>query len=476
MEDFRREFKAGAALFLLYGEIGVGKTRLMQELCQNRLAASRIHWLDLAAEASGDYTLHDSSAKVEDLFKAAQNGDIVVADHFEMALNKTRHQLFLSWSTDGVDKNLNLIIASSTEGFNELRQLSQQYQVRVQSFQHMPFSPDEVDAFLGFHLFPDHPTGKLSMPAALRNNLASTHGVVGQIIEIIARDGAQISSSDPSDSESIRQGSKIIVAVLVLCAFAIAGGWYYLRGQYDISGPPSIVAIEPEPVIQAMVEVEPVVEPEISRQTLSGARDDVEAEPELETLRDTSPVTKFEPESEAAAEVEDTTDTITQSVVSENPDTAAETDADIEKATHDGDQRIAVTGEDDPNTTRQQAEPNSERFKRELQQSLDWINSSETGVGTHQILVLNFNTFDVSVFYQYVDNLARQQVDISQLRIFKTYTGKSEVYSVVYGMYDSWQAAKLAQQDLPEVLRKIPPIPRSVGGILTEIQRLEINN
>ena len=133
MEDFTRELKSGSALFLLYGDPEIGKTRLLQELAQNRLPNSRVHWVELA-KIEDDDTLADRSAEIEAVFESAQAGDIIVADHFEEALQKLRHQLFLSWSTDGVDKNLNLIIASSTEGFNELRQLSSQYQVRVRLF------------------------------------------------------------------------------------------------------------------------------------------------------------------------------------------------------------------------------------------------------------------------------------------------------------------------------------------------------
>ena len=141
--------------------------------------ASRIHWLDLSEGNRNDDNLQDNSKGVETIFASAQQGDIIIADHFEKALKKTHHQLFLSWSTDGADKQLNLIVASSTEGFNELRQLSQQYQVRVQSFQQLPFSTDEVDAFVAFYLFPDQTTGKLSIPATLRKQLAAARGVVG---------------------------------------------------------------------------------------------------------------------------------------------------------------------------------------------------------------------------------------------------------------------------------------------------------
>lgn len=138
MEDFAREIETGSALFLLYGEEAVGKTRLLRELQANRLADARVHWIDMRVAENEDGDKADRSREIEEIFETAQSGDILIADHFESALKKTRHQLFLSWSTDGIDKKLNLIIASNIDGFDELRQLSQQYQARVQSFQQMP--------------------------------------------------------------------------------------------------------------------------------------------------------------------------------------------------------------------------------------------------------------------------------------------------------------------------------------------------
>ena len=87
--------------------------------------------------------------------------------------------------------------------------------------------------------------------------------------------------------------------------------------------------------------------------------------------------------------------------------------------------------------------------------------------------MLNFKTFDEAVYFEYVDSLARKQVDTTQIRIFKTYTGGAAVYSVFFGEYASRKAALKAKKDLPEVLRKTSPIPLSVGGIRQEIRRLE---
>ena len=494
MEDFTRELKAGAALFLLYGESDIGKTRLLQELSQNRLADRRVHWLDLNKDNHAVDSLHDHAREIETVFASAQQGDIIIADHFEMSLKKARHQLFLSWSTDGVDKQFNLIIASSTEGFNELRQLSQQYQVPVQSFQQMPFSTDEVNAFVGFYLFPEHPIGKLSIPAAVRKQLAATGGAVGKIIEILERDGAQIRSSSMATTGSMPLGSKIAVSVMVLIVLAIGAGWYYLDNRPRIvETVAEVVAIESEPMAIVEPEAEPVVETEIVTQAEVEPASEVVAAVEAEIAdeqltgaeSEVAPETRLEAENVTVLETENVTESAAQGTVTAEPGTASDTDAILIEEADSSQQETALAaaaaiseqGQAEP-AVEPEPEPEPEpsgtgRFQRELEMSHDWISSKAESVGTMQIMMLNFKTFDEAVYYEYVDSLARKQVDTTQIRIFKTYTGGAEVYSVFFGEYASRKAALKAKKDLPEVLRKISPIPRSVGGILQEIRRLE---
>jgi hypothetical protein len=292
MEDFARELKVGASLFLLYGDNGTGKTRLLRELSEKRLSSARIHWIDLNAESPDEKNQQLGSAEVEAFFDAANSGDIIIVDHFESALKKTRHQLFLSWSTEGVDKKLSMIIASSSEGFNEFRQLSQHYQVSVQSFELMPFNPDEVEAFLGFYLFPDHPIGKLSIPSDLHKQLVATDGAVGPIIKIAERDGAQIGSSPMTDTESIRKGSRILVTILILFAITAGVGWYFLSSQSAPLEAVPAVASEAEPVAT----FEPVVEAPV--------QEEPHAEPEAETVAELEPATSSLTEAELEVEPE----------------------------------------------------------------------------------------------------------------------------------------------------------------------------
>jgi hypothetical protein len=439
MEEFARELKAGGSLFLLYGESGVGKTRILRELGQSRLAGSRIHWLDLSEGNGGENTPQDNNRLVQSIFESAQQGDIVIADHFEMALKKTRHQLFLSWSTDGVDKQLNLIVASSIEGFTELRQLSQHYQVSVQSFQQMPFSADEVHEFVGFYLFPEQPIGNLSISPTLRRRLAATNGAVGRIIEVIERDSAEVSSSLVSNSASIRRGSRIIATVFILFGLALGVGWYYLGNQSEVAE----------------------LAPELAT-TESGSMTKVES------------VIVAEPEAEPETMPDSTNETAEQGVPSAETGSVADVEAVIVDGGNSAGQLASLSAATAVSNDPGQFEPSTASwFQRELKVSYDWVTSSAESIGTMQIMVLGFKTFDEAVYHGYVESLASKGVDTAQLRIFKTYTGGARYYSVVYGEYASRRAANQAKGSLPEALRKTSPIARSVGGILQEIRRLE---
>ena len=143
LEECEHAIGSHAGLYLVHGASGIGKTRLLQVLARERIDA-RVRWLDLADGDEDDGDLVDSSARIETVFANANPGDVIVVDHFERALKKSRHQLFLSWSTEGIDKHLGLVIGGHVDSIGELRQLAQHYQVRMEPFAMQPFSTEAM--------------------------------------------------------------------------------------------------------------------------------------------------------------------------------------------------------------------------------------------------------------------------------------------------------------------------------------------
>ena len=493
MEDFTRELSSGSALLLLHGENGMGKTRLLEELCRIRLTEHRVHWIDLGQGSHSEGSSQDNSRKLETLFAEATQGDIIIADHFEMALQKSRHQLFVSWSAEGVDKQLNLIVTSSTESFEELRQLSQQYQLSVKISQLEPLDNDEVDAFINFFLFPDRVPGKLSIPATLRGSLSDAQGAVGQVIGLLKLYGKQIKSSPAGESGSTGKTGRVIVWAFMFVLVATGVGWYTLNNQPGLfESEPQRVVIETEaeaPEFSATkIDSEVAVDTGTVSQTHSSFEPVVESASQLETAHHDEPQSMLETNSEEGVGAGATTESTNESEVSSETEvgelparadgtgvaatTETETEA-IEKSTQQIDtQPVEVINSNDQSAGLAEL-TGSERFRRDLETSYSWLDDKADTVGTLQIILLSHKTFDETVYYDYIESLAKKQVDVTQLKVLKTSNGSTEFYGVFYGEYASRQLANKARGDLPEVIRDIPPVARSVGSILQEIRRLE---
>lgn len=363
MEDFDKELKADPALYLLYGETRVGKSRLLQELIKTRLGDRRVHGIELRSGAKDGKGKQDRSVEIEKTFASARPGDIIVADHFESALKKTRHQLLVSWSTDGVDKELQMIICSNLEGFNELRELALRYHVSARSFRLKPLAPDEIEAFFAFYLFRDELVGKLNIPQYLHKQISQSGGVIGDLIDIAIRDGDQIENIPLRELESAGQKRWILGTVVSVVLLGFGFGWYYY------SGPDSFDTTASEPVQPDFSEI--LAQSDVGEPGLT--QEEVAFEPEPEATN--APVPQAEPEaavapangggSENLAQAEPVADTAAMSetgemeagseVVPETDELEAESEEEIESLAEA--EQAEPEQEIDPLAEAEQAEP-----------------------------------------------------------------------------------------------------------------------
>ena len=472
MEDFARELAQGSGLYLLYGEEGIGKTRLLQELQRSRLSDTRIHWIDLRAGRDDPTLEQDLGAEFIRIAKTAETGDIVIADHFEGASNKTRHQLFQCWVALEIDKQLSFIVASATHGFNDLRQLSLQYKVRVQSFQQQPYSREEVDAFIGFFLYPDSPLGNLSMPAQVRMQLTNAGGIVGKVVEIANRDGAQIQSTPINEAVTRRQANWMVVALAVLFIVLGAAAWYLfdqadtVEAQLPVDTSIAVIeplASEPEVVVDIEVDseadVQVVATVEIEDATVDGV-----VEPADDVNTEVADV--VEPEQEQDIEIVAVVEVPVEIGLDE--ETALEA---VENKKNSPNQLETPKLSND-NADKQLLQPgigHSQWFQQELSESLDWLKKLNRSQGAIQIMWLGSDSFTESAYGEYIDRLGNRGVNTAQIRIFQADSGRVDGYNVVYGKYRSRQHASDSIAALPKVLRSNSPIPRTIGGILDEI-------
>ncbi len=226
MEDFAREIKTGSSLFLFYGEKGIGKSRLLEEIIQTRLIREKVHQIDLRSVEQASDQFQDYPALIEEYFVRAAKGDVIVIDHAEAASDKTRNQLFQSWVSEGVEKDLNLIVNCNAVVFDELCQMASDHQVLLKSYQVMPFDKSEIESFVCFYLFPDNPVTKLVMAASITEKLLATNGKIEEIVAIADQHSEQIELSLKVIDGSLRRASRIAVPALIIGLFTIAVGLY----------------------------------------------------------------------------------------------------------------------------------------------------------------------------------------------------------------------------------------------------------
>jgi len=446
LEDFVREISLASSLFLLYGDTGVGKTRLLNQLATKRLADYNCHNIDFAQNNQSDM-----ANVFEQVARDAKPGDVIMVDHFEAASNRAQDQIFKSWLTDGRDKKLNIIIAAISTSFNAFRQLAQQYQVEARSFQLMPCSTAEVESYLHFRLYPDEALGELNIPSALRTQIRSSNGVIASLNKIIERDGDSISLGITQERRS--RSPVFLVIGLLTIILAVAGYFYFQQ-----------IKPEPSPGKASDAELAKVDEaesPSEEKQLTNG----VEIAVELTSTQNL----------EEGGSVENT-DAVKMSEVEGNQTQESHTETGEQITTNPID-----TTEENSNTesvaTTLDAEvmeqPRGDWFQNKLRNTLDWIRQGDQQRATIQLMSIGFDSFNESAFQAYLNKLTTAGIDINQVRVFKTRAAGQEIYSIIYGEFDNRQEANQQIQSLPEALGADSPIPRSAGSIAREIERAE---
>lgn len=464
MEDFAREINKNSSLFLLYGVGSVGKSRLLRELANRGIQEREFCWINFKSNRVDSETSDELSnpdidsfiGEIQKLMEAADERNVIIVDHFELGSNKAKHQIFQSWTTDGIDKKINLIIATTTSNFSEVRQLSQQYEIKIKSFQLMPCSMAEVEAFLGFYLFPKSPLNALSIPADIKKQLRNCNGMLGKVIEVANQQGKRVSIKPGSDSES-KNHAPIAAGLLLL--ILIAGGISYQYWQPGViedetlpsqTGKTITIISDNEDVVSInQAELDPlnstddaspsVINPQIADQK-QGAPSI--ARPEIQSTGNNS-------------ELESGNNATIEKLKVESPPILVE----AKPVRADESEKLVVeNGRQQPG-----------RFQRELDNALRWIKEQDENKATIQIMTIGFENFNSGVYHRYLDSLVSKNIDVSGIRIYKTAINDSIVYGVIYGVYETRREASKYIQQLPDALKARRPIPRTIGGIWNEI-------
>ena len=427
MEDFAREIDRSSSLFLLYGTTGVGKSRLLAQFRTQRLSEVNSHWVDFNQATSNNAHPVDLALELKQLAEEAATGDVIFIDHFEAGSNKAQHQLFESWSVDGRDKKLNIIVAADSTGFDAFRQLAQQFHIEARSFQLMPCNDREAHDYLQSILFPEEPFGNLIIPGQLKKQVQACRGVFASLAEFAERDGAKITI----DVHAREKSNYLAVTIISLLTLALIVGGYLVYSSQSGKAKTSEAVINGSNVEKQNIVGETIVVTESQQSTQ---------------------VTEQEAREVVAPAI--TAPTEIAETIPEPIEPPVKTPANAEV-----DAVLAV-------------EPEKNWFDSMLETSTAWIKNGDSKRGTIQIMSISIDRLSPTALENYLQTMKAKKIDITQLHIFKSSPKNSKVYSIVYGEFASWREAGLQIKTLPEVLAANKPYPRTTGSISKEMSRL----
>jgi hypothetical protein len=454
LEDFTREINKGSSLFLLYGVSSVGKSRLLRELTNRGIPGRKFYWIDFKAENVDSSIKNELSeadgfaSDIQELMEVVDERDIIIVDHFELASSKAKHQLFHSWTTEGFNEKINLIVIATTGSFDDLREFALNFKVQVKSFELMPCSMAEVEAFLAFYLFPKNPLGSLSIPADVEKQLRNCNGILSEVIEVANKQGKQVSIKPDADPELKNRAPLAIGTLLVIL---IALGTSYLYWTQEIIDDDILPPIT-EKTITIISDNEDVVAinyPDAGQST-----------PAAETRESATSPQIVEQKQEGQSASEPLEQAIANNVSKEKlpleveptrlEPPSAKADASEELVVYNGKQQLS-------------------RFQRDLDNALYWIEGQDKKKATIQVMTISSWDFDANAYYSYLETLVSKNIDVSKFRVYQTSIDDSVVFGVIYGEYTNLREANQVIQQLPETLKARAPVPRTFGGIWNEI-------
>ena len=452
-EDFGREIKNGASLFLLYGDEGVGKTRLLEALVSTRFNGLRTHWIDCKESVDEANAPTKLGFELEQTLDNASIGDIIVADHFELATNKIKHKLLQSWSTDGIDKDFSLIIATGLAGLKEVRDLAARYRVNVKSFQLLPLTRVEIDDYCANTLFPSLPKGPLLMPKHIRRALNETQGVISKLRDVVEQQGSQITRQEaPRTASTIKPLLVVFGLAIMLVLFGLS---------YHFMPVASVELLSLNQQVRERFELAlpvknlntgvSVVEMDESHTSLIQEPKAVTQAPKMVEPALIDPVLAVE----AAASL------LTQPEAPSEPQLVAINKDEVDEKSK-GEYLVDIVRQ----------ELYSDWFIKELKRSREWFETSEKNHATIQLMSIGFDSETDDTYLKYVETLQKKGVDVSKLRVYATRVQEDVIFGIVFGHYRSRGAANQSITNLSSSFRANQPFPRSLGGIWDEISQL----
>ena len=433
-EDFQREIEAGSSISLLYGASGAGKSAFIRTFLDKSIRNINVQSIDFAdrqAQTKSDDAMSTYSNSIEQMFDAAEMSSLIVIDHFELASQTARHQIFQSWITAGIDKKLRLILIMDNQYLAQCEALSVQYKTSIQTAELTAFDANESVEFVQSCLEDQTALGKFEIPSRLRSEFSAANGNPAKLIQFAGNHKNLLVRGRRTDK--VRKKS---VLWLFGCFPVIAALGYYGYGEFLSNSSSNITTILTQENTSAQIAKDPSPAQDLSEST----------------------------ERTAVLNTDDKSNSAVNNPALQDGDSAIITDITESKIDNT---EIENQQNDIAISSTVPLKRDEEWFKALLEDSKQWVNSTADSKATIQIMSVDKARFEFESLQRFINDLSDE--DLGQLKILSIELNQGSVYGLFYGEFDDRRQASNQIKNLSATLKASQPFPRSIEGIRQDL-------
>lgn len=487
MEDMEQQLSDSAAICVIYGMNGVGKTRLLKEFNHNRLPDVHKHTLSFNADGSCDDITQGSNGNQRAMLIGAlqylKHSSILVLDHFEYVQTDLSIRLFALWNKNAKNHNLGLIISTEPGTLPHLAEMSSQFDLSMKSVEMLPLSKQERLAFIGARvcqktaLYP-----KLS--AALKRKVKQSRGLYPALETLLAQHGEEIRCEDRS-RQPLMAGKWLFLPLLIIIAVVA----FWLLVPADKSTQIIIQAQGVSPAVTSGPEVESI-KPQDNyanpsaleapatdlQPSVPGTSVTDETQFEVTNTTDTS-VPNTQPMSVPASRPEAIVDQLSEDLPSEHLPTTAKADQTAgEEENVVKSQAVSASNARDNSNSAQLTQPVTVELgdiatplELRLRATEMWLAENSPSTASLQLMLLSKNPNPAQTLNRYLEKLEQKGINLDNIFIYRKTQNNNPVFGVLYGQYINRRQASRQIKQLPAALGVDRPLPRTIRGIKDEL-------
>ena len=447
IEDLTRSLHQKSIVNLIFGEPGVGKSRLIQQFTQTRLSENQYVWISFDAQGQYQYVLGNQPLDHQRNFMSKVMSDIpdqaiLILDHFEYAISEIKTRVFRYMEEQGKHTQIKLIICSSSDNLSDLSEFSKRFQVEVSSVELKCLTFKEQISYLE-SIYCNGLRTRLKRNSNLRKILKPSKGLFASLVALPQKQPLLICEARASLDSSLFS-AKWAISLLVMMSFFLlvlnGGGGNVLHKFYS----------------------------------------DIDNVPEQEefSVAPSMPINKVDAQS---ALVEATANELINTD-SDAPHKSQRVDAPSIISSSNADQMLDglkkerdSVSVDHENTIVSSLLPEAgpDETASPVQHRIDamqkWLSRATPQQATIQIMSLAQSNGSEKSLNRYLNNLQNQSIDTSKIFIYSSIKKNKKMIGVLYGIYQNREKAITNIVNLPDILKANKPIPRTVKGIKDEI-------